>query len=242
MLRVGAKKNANKGKRMTVAIRRTGLLRFAACLIMGAGLLGRVWATDIREFIQETQQSSNESQQLTLVWWIPAEFWDVSLAGNANVPPATAEEIRTVFHDYQVFALLHAKTGMAGLSGVSTRADLLSNARFEIGAKAIAPLDSDKVPPGVQTMLGAMRPMLANMLGQLGQSMELVVYPAMADQHRLNDPLQPGNFQFTLYDQTFRWRTPLASLLPKKVDPKSKEEFPGNYEFNPYTGAKLSVK
>jgi hypothetical protein len=227
---------------MNVAIRQAWVARFAACLIMGAGVATRAWATDIREFIQETQQSSNESQQLTLVWWIPAEFWDVSLAGNANVPAATAEEIRNVFRDYQVFALLRAKTGIAGLSGVSTRADLLNNARFEIGAKAIAPLDSDKVPPGVQTMLGAMRPMLANMLGQLGQSMELVVYPAMADEHRLNDPLKAGNFQFTLYDQTFHWRTPLASLLPKKVDPKSKEEFPGNYEFNPYTGAKLTMK
>ena len=227
---------------MNVAIRCRGLLRVAACLIMGAGLVGRAGATDIREFIQETQQSSNESQQLTLVWWIPAEFWEVSLAGNANVPAATAEEIRTVFRDYQVFALLRAKTGIAGLSGVSTRADLLNNARFEIGGKAIAPLDSDKIPPGVQTMLGAMRPMLANMLGQLGQSMELVVYPAIADGHRLNDPLKSGTFQFALYDQTFHWRLPLASLLPKKVDPKSKEEFPGNYDYNPYTGGKLSVK
>jgi hypothetical protein len=227
---------------MNIAIRPTGVLRFAACLILGAGLASRVAATDIREFIQETQQSSNESQQLTLVWWIPQEFWDVSLAGNANVPAATAAEIRNVFHDYQVFALLRAKTGIAGLSGVSSRADLLNNARFDIAGKAITPLDGDKIPPGVQTMLGAMRPMLANMLGQLGQSMELVVYPAMADEHRLNDPLKSGTFQFTLYDQTFHWRLPLASLLPKRIDPKSKEEFPGNYEYNPYTGTKLSAK
>ena len=81
-----------------------------------------------------------------------------------------------------------------------------------------------------------------SMLGQLGQNMELVVYPAMAGEQRLNDPLKPGTFRFTVYDKTFRWRTPLASLLPKKVDPKSKEEFPGNYEYNPYTGGKLRVK
>jgi hypothetical protein len=227
---------------MDVAMRHRGLLRLAAGLIMSTGLVRQGWATDIREFIQETQQSSNESQQLTLVWWIPEEFWDLSLAGNANVPAAAADQIRTAFRDYQVFALLRARTGIAGLSEVSTRADLLNNARLEIGGKTIAALDPDKVPPGVQTMLGAMRPMLANMLGQLGQSMELVVYPAMANEHRMNDPLKPGTFQFTLYDQTFHWRTPLASLLPKKIDPKSKEEFPGNYEYNPYTGGKLSVK
>jgi hypothetical protein len=45
-----------------------------------------------------------------------------------------------------------------------------------------------------------------------------------------------------LYDQTYRWRTPLGSLLPVKVDAKTGEEFPGNYSFNPYTGEKLSVR
>jgi hypothetical protein len=71
--------------------------------------------------------------------------------------------------------------------------------------------------------------------------MELIVYPAVVDGQRLNDPLKPGAFQFAVYDQTFRWRTPLASLLPKKIDPKSKEEFPGNYLYNPYTGDKLKT-
>ena len=84
--------------------------------------------------------------------------------------------------------------------------------------------------------------MLASTLGQLGQSIELVVYPAVVDQHRLIDPLKSGTFQFALYDQTFHWRLPLASLLPKKVDPKTKEEFPGNFDYNPYTGGKLGTK
>jgi len=91
-------------------------------------------------------------------------------------------------------------------------------------------------------MLGAMRPMLNSLLGQMGQNMELVVYPAVVDGKRLNDPLKSGAFQYTVYDQTFHWRMPLASLLPKKVDPRSKEEFPGNFQFNPYTGDRLSAK
>ena len=45
-------------------------------------------------------------------------------------------------------------------------------------ARRFFPSMPDKVPPGVQAVLGAMRPMLAGMLGQLGQSIELVVYPA----------------------------------------------------------------
>jgi hypothetical protein len=227
---------------MRFDIRQRGVLRCVASLIIGLALVAPVGAADMREFIHETQQSATVSQQLTMAWWIPQEFWDLSLANNPNVPPQTATDIRNVFHDYQVFALVRASVGLQGLTGAATRADLLANSRFQIGDKTILPLDADKVPSGVQAMLGAMRPMLSGLLGQLGQSMELVVYPAVVDGQRLNDPLQPGTFQFTVYEQTFHWRTPLASLLPMKVDPKSKEEFPGNYLYNPYTGNKLSAK
>jgi hypothetical protein len=219
-----------------------GALRLAAGLIIGVALSAPVCAAEIREFINETQQSASVSQQVTMAWWIPQEFWDVSLTNNPSVSPKTAGDIRAIFHDYQVFALFRGTVGLQGLTGVATTADLLTNSRFQIGDKTILPIDPDKVPTGVQAMLGAMRPMLSGLLGQFGQSMELIVYPAVADGRRLNDPLKPGAFQFTLYDQTFHWRLPLASLLPKKLDPKSREEFPGNYQFNPYTGDKLSVK
>jgi hypothetical protein len=218
------------------------VLRLAASLIIGGALAGPAAAADLREFVQETQQSVTVSQQLTLAWWIPPEFWEVSLAANPNVPPETVTAVRDSFHDYQVFAVVRANMGIQGLTGAASKADLLANSRFQIGGKAIPPIDSTQLPIGVQTMLGAMRPLLSGMLGQLGQSMELIVYPAVVDGQRLNDPLKPGAFQYSVYDQTFNWRMPLASLLPKKVDPKSHEEFPGNYQYNPYTRAKLSVK
>jgi hypothetical protein len=223
------------------AVRQRALMRFAACLLVGTALVGSVRAADVRGFIAETQQSSTVGQQLTMAWWIPAEFWDVSLAGNPNVTPDTAAQVHAAFQDYQVFALLRANTGLQGLSDVASKADLLSNGRLEVDGKVIAPIDPDKVPAAVQTILGAMKPLLAGMLGQMGQSIELIVYPATSDGHRITDPMKPGSFQYTLFEQTFHWRLPLASLLPKKIDRKSKEEFPGNYDYNPYTGDKLSL-
>jgi hypothetical protein len=227
---------------MIAGLRQYAVLRLAACLLVGTTFQGSVRAADVRGFITETQQSSTVAQQLTMVWWIPAEFWDVSLAGNPNVTPDTAAQVHAAFQDYQVFALLRANTGLQGLSNVASKADLLSNGRLEVDGKMITPIDPDKVPAAVQTILGAMKPLLAGMLGQMGQSIELVVYPATSDGRRVTDPMKPGSFQFTLYDQTFHWRLPLASLLPKKIDRKSKEEFPGNYDYNPFTGDKLSPK
>jgi hypothetical protein len=56
------------------------------------------------------------------------------------------------------------------------------------------------------------------------------------------DAMQAGTMQVKLFDQSFKWRTPLGSLLPLRVDAKTGEEFPGNYGFNPYTGEKLTTK
>jgi hypothetical protein len=227
---------------MGSGMRPRGAPRLVAGVFIGLALLSRAGAADLREFIHETQQSVTVAQQLTMAWWIPPEFWDLSMAANPNLSAANAAEIRNSFHDYQVFAVVRANVGIQGLTGAASKADLLANSHFQIGGKAIAAIEPDKVPTGVQTMLGAMRPLIGSMLGQLGQSMELIVYPAVVDGQRMNDPLKTGAFQFMVYDQTFHWRLPLASLLPKKIDPKSNEEFPGNYLYNPYTGDKLRVK
>jgi len=211
-------------------------------LIIGFAVDGSARAVDIREFVHETQQSINANQQMSMVWWIPPEFWDVALAGNPNITPKNAADIRAAFDGYQLFAIVRAGAGIGGLTTSQTPAELMGNARFLVEGKAIQPLAPEEVPPAMQTMLGAMRPLLSNMLGQLGQNMVLVVYPGMLDGHPLIDPLKSGSFQYSLYDQTFHWRMPLASLLPKRLDPKTHEEFPGNYVYNPYTGDKLSSK
>jgi hypothetical protein len=194
------------------------------------------------EFVYDTQKTLNQGPQVTLVWWIPPEFWDVSMSTNPNVSAKTAEEIRSAFRDYQVFAVARATTGLQGLTDLQSKADLVSNARLEVGGRQIAAVALDQIPPGMQAMLGALKPMLGNLLGQFGKSMELIVYPGVADDKKLIDSLKPGTFEFSLYDQTFHWRTPLASLLPKKIDRKTKEEFPGNFDYNPYSGDKLSAQ
>jgi hypothetical protein len=144
--------------------------------------------------------------------------------------------------DFQIVALFRGKTGIAGLTEIPTKEEMVAHARFESNGKVIEPLDPGKVGTGAQTVLAALKPLLSGMLGQLGQGMQLVLYPSKKDNDRLIDPKKKGSFQYTLFDQTFQWRLPLASLLPKKMDPKTKEEFPGTFDFNPYTGDKLSTK
>jgi hypothetical protein len=199
-------------------------------------------AVDLQQLVQETQKMSQQSSSLTMVWWIPQEFWDASLSTNPNVTPETRKQILEALENFQIVALFRGKTGIGGLTDVPAKEDMIAHARFESNGKVIEPLEPAQVSTGAQTMLAALKPLLSGMLGQLGQGMQLVAYPSKKDNDRLIDPKRKGSFQYTLFDQTFQWHLPLASLLPKKVDPKTKEEFPGTFDYNPYTGEKLSPK
>jgi hypothetical protein len=106
----------------------------------------------------------------------------------------------------------------------------------------VSPLAPDAVKPMAQAIMAGFKPGIAGMLGSFGQGIEIIMYPGRKDGKLLLDPLQPGGFKYTLFDQTFTWRLPLGSLLPPLHDPKTGEEFPGNYLYNPFTGTKLSGK
>lgn len=237
-------RDLNGSRKAAHFVANTGLaLRLAAAVFAAVCCFGSAAsATDLQELVHETQRTSQESSQLTMVWWIPQEFWEASLASNANVTSDARRQMLAALEDFQIFALLRAKTGIGGLTDMPTKEEMVAHARFEANGKVIEPLDTDKIGTGAQTMLAALRPLLSGILGQLGQGMQLVVYPSKQGNDRLIDPKKPGSFQYTLFDRSYQWRMPLASLLPKKVDPKTREEFPGNFDYNPYTGGKLSFK
>ncbi len=62
-----------------------------------------------------------------------------------------------------------------------------------------------------------------------------------AQGQRYADPTRPGILIVNLGPKEFQWRLPLGCLLPSEYDAKTGEEFPGNYVYSPFTGAKLAT-
>ena len=199
-------------------------------------------SVEVQKIVQDTQRVSQVGNQMTMVFWMPTAFWETSLANNPAMTADARAQVLGALEDYSVFAVVHAKTGLGGIAEASSKADMLQNSRLEIGGKVIEPVAPEAIKPGAQTLLAALKPSFAGMLGGFGQSMELLVYPNRQDGNPLLDEHKAGAFRYTLYDQAFNWRLPLPSLLPLRVDPKTNEEFPGNYDFNPYTGGKLQTR
>jgi hypothetical protein len=199
-------------------------------------------AVDIQELVRETQRTTTTDGQVGMVWWIPVQFWEESLNANPAVPPEARSQVLGALSDYTVIGVLRAGAGLGGLTNVIPKEELVKNLRVELDGKVVEPLAPEKVSSTAQLLLLQMKPALGAIIGQVGQSLEFVVYPAKENGKALIDPTQSGNLTVTFYGQSQKWRLPLASLLPKRKDPKTGEEFPGSYNFNPYTGAKLPAK
>ena len=212
------------------------LSHFALCALL---FISGARAADLQKIVQDSQRLAQSGNQMTMVLWMPPAFWEASIDNNPTITADARQQILSALGDYSVFAVVRAKSGLGGVVEASSKDEILKNAKLEIGGKLIEPVAPEAISPAAQTLLATLKPSFAGMLGSFGKSMELLVYPNRQDGKPLLDEHKAGAFRYTLYEQAFNWRLPLPSLLPPRVDPKTSEEFPGNYEFNPFTGGKL---
>jgi hypothetical protein len=215
--------------------------RWIAILAVSLSLAGSARAVDLQKLSQETIRTVTANGWTTLVMWMPTEFWSTATETNPNTSPQMRAQLHDLMDEYAIFAIIHGRMTLNGLEA-TPRDELLRSARLEANGMTIEPLRMTEVKPGIQAMMAAMKPIFASMFGAFGQNLEFVLYPNGQKGKHLVDPSAAGNLKYVLADQTFTWRLPLGSLLPPKRDPHTGEEFPGNYQFNPFTGDRLSAR
>jgi len=216
--------------------------KMAAAMVAALSFASAAGAVDLQELVKETQQSHDVDNKITFVWWIPQEYWEASLASNPNMGAKERADFLSALDAYQIVAVAYVAAGLSGFTEASAEPELLAHVHLSADGKPLDPVPEDKIATGAKTILAALKPLLSGMIGQLGQGMHFIVYPGRDGAKRLADPNKPGAFQFSVFEQDFKWRLPLASLLPRKFDPKSNEDFPGNFDYNPYTGDKLKAR
>ena len=214
-----------------------------ACLLGAVAALALLatplQAVDVNALVRETQKMSQSAKAIKMAWWLPTQFWRATLEQNAELTEAERAEFAATLEDYTVFALAYIELGAFGDTSPRSREEILSNAKLSLGDRELEPLETDELSPAAAEFFATMRPAMANMMGQIGAGMEFVAYSNVEEGKEIIDPLQQGSLRMDFFDETFTWRLPLGSLMPPMIDPKTSEEFPGNYQYNPYTGAQL---
>lgn len=116
----------------------------------------------------------------------------------------------------------------------------MSTSIKDANGEIFAPLADSTIDPNVKVLLEMMKPLLANMIGSLGENFHFLVFPSESkDGELLANPKEEGTLIVSASGKDYSFRLPLASTLPPRYDPDTGEKFPGNYKFSPFSGSEL---
>ncbi len=220
-------------------------LLFFAALVFSFVRMGIVLAEEnkanLNELIQEIQKRSEAAGDMTIVWWMPEDYWRASLAQSPTATPEQMQKILDTLRPYTLFAVIDGKVGTYG--GVVYKPEAETRASIKLKdsyGNGYLPLGESEINADAKSFLLAMKPALVSVLGPMGQNMYFFVFPAKDKEGRnIADAKKEGSFVVQLGDREFKWSLPLPALLLAKICPTCKEKLSGAYKFCPWDGTKL---
>jgi len=216
----------------------------AALVFAAAASAGPEPATvSLRDLVLETQQLSDRMPRITMAWWMPSEFWRYSVEQSPGGSAHMGSEIVKVVSPYLIVAVVDGDVGPLGGVGYKDPDQLRKEVTVvTAGGAVLQPIAEADASPDVRNLLAMMRPMMANNLGQMGQSVTPMLFPALDPSgQRVADATRPGSFKLVVDDLQFEFRTPLASLVPKRRCPVDGEALSGNWQYCPWHGKPLAA-
>lgn len=231
-------------------------MRFPLCLLaaplatLALALPATAWAQrvplapkDIRldQLARDTQHTDISDDTLELVWLIPQRYWEASAAQQPSLSDEDRKRFLAQLDDYLLLATVRGKVGVAGIDEFAGADAVRDGLRIvDAAGTSHAPLAPAEVPAPLKNLLSVLRPVMANMIGPMGDNMHFVVFKSRDAKGRpVFDPLSEGRFKVLTSRHAYPFRTPLGSVLPPRHDGATGESFPGDYHYNPYTGDAL---
>jgi hypothetical protein len=235
---------------MTKQVRPIHFTVFLLCFLMQAQFLlaqepaaPAASETKIDAIIKETQQTVGGKDITGFVWWLPAEFWEESAIEQGS----TLEQARTSFaalHDYTMVIVAVGKVGLGNINWRSEKEIRGGTSLRDSDGQVYQPLQ--EISGDAQGIASIVRPVLSNILGPMGQNLQILFFPAKTKSGKLiADPTRASSFSVVLSNLTaqkeseFSWRLPLTSLSPPKFCPAGKERVEANWKFCPWHGVSL---
>lgn len=196
-------------------------------------------------FLSETQFSSNDSDIINLIWWIPSEYWEATFKEDKSISEKELAEMIDVMKAYNVLGIVQGEIGLFG--GVTYEdADEIfkkTSLKDHYGDVHYA-LKREEISPDMNNFLDVMKPILSNMMGNLGENFSFLVFDAKNSSDKMiADSYKDHDFDIILKgDETYHFDLPFSALLMPKVCPKDSAEHNGKWVFCPYHGDVLKEK
>ncbi len=196
---------------------------------------------DYAQFLKETQQNSEDPSRSDFVWWIPVEFWRLTLQQNDDFTQDQIDILANMMSKYTIFAVTEGQWSEKNGTKYASYEDLKSTIQLVCQDTIhLVPFDEKNLEPPVQTLLASFQPLLKNMAGKSGENLHFFVFNGTdVSGNRTADPYSKTRVHLSLNKKDFYWKTPLGSIAPLKICPQDGEKLNGSWDFCPYHGVKL---
>ncbi|MFK8045289.1 MAG: hypothetical protein AB8B72_07330 [Crocinitomicaceae bacterium] len=211
----------------------TILFQFSLCF-------GQSPKVDLDQFLAETQISSGGTEEVKIIWWIPVEFWSVALADDKSLTETQKEDMLNSLSEIFLVGVVHGSMD-AGINMEYESYKAIKKSLVVTGqnGEKYKPLNDGDISVEVEVLLAAFKPVLKSLIGNMGENFHFYVFSDNVDGKRIADPLAGGKVDFKLFSEHHEVKTPLGSLLPKKICPVDDEPMNGGWKYCPHHGEAL---
>jgi hypothetical protein len=218
-----------------------GMLMVLAPMSVTAVAAAGVEDIDVDAFMNETQKMSPAADRTTFAWWMPVELWEAFLSQDPTIAAADREAVLDLLRPYILVAASDGTMGPLGGTTFKPEAEVRASLKLtDASGRTHRPLAADALSPDVKNLLDMLKPMLANLLGALGENIHFFAFPAEDENgNQFVNPRGDGQLEVTVGMDTFSFKLPLAALVPPKTCPLCDEKLNGAYKFCPWDGQKL---
>lgn len=202
---------------------------------------------DTEELAEETQLiPKSGDDHLTFVWWVPTEFWAATLAADPTVDKEGANQFLSQLEPYMILAGTQADIDEAGNFSIYDKETFSENISIKYRDKdgnQIALTETKEWSPELTELLGILKPILGNAMGDIGQNIHFIVFPAKKNGTRIVDPYIKGELEVLAETETGKKLNsnisfPLNSLYVPRRCPNG-EDAHISWKFCPWTGEEL---
>jgi hypothetical protein len=201
------------------------------------------------QLLVDTQVSPQgaDDDHTAVVWWIPQEFWDSTYARDASVSEKDKEAMNGALKGVTLLGVVQADLSRLGALKFYPKEDVQRNLQVtytdEDGNSQKVELLTD-LNPDLKVLLGAMKPILAQALGNMGENLHFfVLKDSDADGQRLINPYKGGSLNVSFEDlggtkMKSEILLPLNSLFVPRKCPNGRDANV-TWVFCPWSGEKL---
>lgn len=196
---------------------------------------------DLLEVVRETQKTRRNGEEISMLWWMPTEYWEAAFNENPNVSREDKDYLLGLLSKYTIIAAYYGEMemGTAKINYVREEEIEQSIQIISVSGESFSPIPKQSLGMEISTILSNLRPVFGSLIGPMGQNMHFFVFQSEKTSDSIFNPFDDGIAKATLFSQKYEWRFPLGSLLKEKNCPTDGEKMNGAWKYCPRHGVKL---